>query len=145
MCSRKYRQSGYMDDDRQDRRPGQGRPGARGPRSQPDGPRGRGLGAPTQTVFRCARCGHKQALPEPLTSESVCRDCGGDLHTCTHCSSFDTSALNECIQVLSEAVASKAKRNECTLFTPRGAQEFGTTKTRDPDDPKSAFDALFDS
>jgi len=56
MSDRKYRHRGYQDDDR-DREPKLQKPRQSGPRTYDDGPRGRGLGAPTTVSFRCARCG----------------------------------------------------------------------------------------
>lgn len=149
MSDRKYGQRGYQDEDR-------GRPRekpAPGPR-QPDpakGPRGRGLGAPTATVFRCAACGKRVELGGELTAEATCPHCGADLHSCSHCASFDSSVRNECRQggaTLPDGsrevrIAKKTKRNECVLFAPRATQEFARDSTRPPDDPRAAFDALF--
>jgi hypothetical protein len=144
MSDRKYRQRGYQDDARGDRRG----PRRQGPRDKPEGPRGRGLGAPTRTVFRCASCGRTAELEE-VSFESICAGCGTALHTCTHCRHFDTSARFECRQPLTEHVASKTKANRCELFEPKAAQEFKEEQRPapgnpiDPDDPRAAFDALF--
>ena len=138
MCSRRYKQKGYMDDDSPERREPKGKPK---PRS--DRPRGRGLGAPTETVFRCARCGTKETLSGPIAPAQTCRSCGSDLHTCTNCKHFDTSAPNECREAVTEPIAKKSTRNECELFRPKGAKEFKADSGKQ-DDPKDAFDALFD-
>ena len=134
MSERKYRQRGYMDDEPRERR-------GRGPRPpRPPGPRGRGLGKPTATVCRCAVCGAEQDTV--ITVESECRQCGADLHTCTHCAHFDPGAPLECRQPIKERVAAKAKRNRCELFAPRTTAE----RAADSDTPASgqaAFDALF--
>jgi hypothetical protein len=148
MSDRKYRQSGYQDSPRE--RP---RPEPAGPR-QPDparGPKGRGLGAPTASVFRCAACGKRVELASDIELTSTCPHCRADLHTCTHCASFDSGIHNECRQggaTLPDGqsqvkIAKKTKRNECTLFSPRTTQEFAKEETRAPDDPRAAFDALF--
>ena len=103
-------------------------------------PRGRGLGAPTETVFRCAACGHKHSAS--VDAGTTCSECGTDLHTCTHCAHFDTSVPGECRQRAPAYVASKSKRNDCELFEPKAAQELA----KEPESPrsaKSAFDALF--
>ncbi|MGB5817324.1 MAG: hypothetical protein WBI27_19210 [Thermoanaerobaculia bacterium] len=138
MCSRRYKQKGYMDDDSPQRREPKGPPK---PRS--DRPRGRGLGAPTETVFRCARCGTKETLSGPIGLLQTCRSCGSDLHTCTNCKHFDTSAPNQCREAEAKPIAKKATRNECELFMAKGAKEFKADSGK-PDDPKDAFDALFD-
>ena len=109
------------------------------------GPRGRGLGKPTATVFRCAVCGEKQREDLAVSLDSSCWKCGADLHTCTHCRHFDTSARGECRQGAQPYVAAKAKRNACESFAAKATQEFaedhGGLDT--PSDAKAAFDALF--
>lgn len=138
MSGRKYRQNGYQDDGASERRGPRG-----GKRPQQDGPRGRGLGAPTKSVMKCARCGAKAA--EESTFDAVCASCGSDLYTCTNCRHFDTSAANECRKPVEVRIAAKAKRNECGLFESKLVQEFekdapaGGSKA----DAKAAFDDLF--
>ena len=151
--TRKYGQRGYMEGDRdrgEPRRGGEGREPPP-PRHSLDRPRGRGLGAPTEQVFRCALCGTAQPPPAPEALDATCSKCAGDLHTCTHCTSFDTAATWECRrwqerQALGVGpVAKKSKRNDCPLFTPRIALQQAQEKAEkaDPDDPRAAFDALF--
>jgi len=140
---RKYRQRGYQDEKRPQRG---GRKGGKQRRQQPQrqGPRGRGMGAPTKTVFRCARCGHEIFLTDDIAYDATCPKCETDLHTCTHCRHFDTSAAFECRQEIPVRISKKSKRNECDLFEPKLAQEFERDNERlDPDDARAAFDALF--
>lgn len=138
----KYRQRGYKDDERGEPR---GR-GPQGPREKKEGPRGRGLGAPSETVFRCARCGEKRPVFDEVPFDATCAKCGTDLHTCSNCISFDTSARWECrrFEEIPAKVVKKSTRNECPLFTPKTAQEFGKESDKgNPGDARSAFDALF--
>lgn len=138
MSDRKYRQRGYRDDDG-DERPK--RP--QGPRPKKEGPRGRGLGAPTANVTRCAACGGKVEAPGgEVAIDASCPHCSADLHTCTHCRYFDPSARFECRQPIEAPIPKKAKRNECSLFTAKVAQETDAEKAA-PGDPRAAFDALF--
>ena len=154
----KYRQRGYKDGDRDRSERGGGASlsrGAQAPRPKPEGPRGRGLGAPTETVFRCAACGEKRLVSielghaDALAADATCSRCGGDLHTCSNCVNFDTAVHWECRRhaELPARVAKKRTRNECALFLPKTAQEFGSDRDRDrpagPSDPRAAFDALF--
>ena len=155
MSDRKYGQRGYQDSERGERRKEGGdrdRPKPSGPRV-PDpakGPKGRGLGAPTATVFKCAACGGEQSSTE-VAAEAVCAKCSADLHTCTNCGQFDSAAPNQCrhggatmpdgraiVRILK-----KRTRNECTLFVPRLAAGFAKEPPRSRDDPRAAFDALF--
>lgn len=144
MSDRKYKQRGYQDDGGGDggRRGDRSRSTGPGPRRDPTlKPGGRGLGKPTATVFRCKVCGTENPS-ENLTPDASCTSCGADLHTCTHCTYFDTSAINQCRDPEAERVAAKAKGNECGNFKPRQAREF-KKETDSPRDAKSAFDALF--
>lgn len=154
--ARKYGQRGYMEGDR--REPsgrgggGTGSPPRREPpppRHNLDKPRGRGLGAPDQEVFRCAVCGTAQAAPAAEVLAATCEKCAADLHTCTNCTHFDTAAPWECRRWQERqaarlgAVARKSKRNDCALFAAKATLEFAKEKPAAPDDPRAAFDALF--
>ncbi len=130
-----------MDDGPRERRPGGRGPG--GPRERREGPRGRGLGAPTETLFKCARCGAPRELGRGIAADAACRKCGDDLHTCTNCLHFDTSARFECRKEIPERIPAKAKRNECEHFEPKTVTGFASEK-EGARDAKSAFDALFD-
>jgi len=141
---RKYRHRGYQDSGDRDR-PTRGAPP---PHEKKEGPRGRGLGSPTETVFRCNSCGEKRLLTEDLPFDATCTKCGTDLHTCNNCSNFDTSKHWECskAELIPARVVKKRLRNECPQFTPKATQEFA--READPAKPKpsdarSAFDALF--
>lgn len=137
MSERKYRHRGYQDHD-DDRSSRHGDPPRR---HAPNlGPRGRGLGRPTASTFRCAVCG--RAHEAPVEEGTCCSACGAALHTCTHCAHFDTSARHECRKPVVAPIAGKAKANDCSLFDPRVTRELATEATA-PADAKAAFDALF--
>lgn len=139
----KYRQSGYQDSGSRESRDSRG---PQAPREKKDGPRGRGLGAPTETVFRCARCGEQRAIADPIEAETACGKCHNDLHTCSNCIHFDTSVRWECrrFEEIPARVVKKSTRNDCTFFTPKEAQEVGRQHERETSkDARSAFDALF--
>lgn len=134
--ARKYRQRGYQDDEVE---PRPGRPG--GARGNRDGPRGRGLGSPSESVFKCARCGQRSVLDVEVGS--VCRGCGAALHSCKNCRHFDSAAVNECRAGVDKRIAGKAEANECGLFERRLVRGFADD-SEGRVDPKAAFDALFD-
>jgi len=142
MSDRKYSQRGYMDSGaaRAPRDASRQRGGA--PRRE--GPRGRGLGAPTKEVFRCRDCGER-AAPSDVSFETSCSRCGAALHSCVNCSQFDTSASFECLQPIPKRIASKIKKNECELYRPKVTMERESdTSGPAPTAGKAAFDALFD-
>jgi hypothetical protein len=143
MSDRKYRHRGYQDDYReQDRKRSPQQPGPRPDRLEGQ-PRGRGLGAPTSTVFRCRVCGEKQQSIGATAFEATCSHCGNDLHTCSNCVNFDTSRPNECRKPVLVRIANKSKRNTCELFAPNTIQEFASDRVAASSDPRAAFDALF--
>jgi hypothetical protein len=142
---RKYRHRGYQDSgDRTE-----SSRGPQAPREKKEGPRGRGLGSPSDTVFRCARCGEKRPVLDEIPADAACAKCGTDLHTCSNCIHFDTSARWECSrhEEVPARIVKKSTRNECPLFTPKTTQEFARESGKDspgsPGDARSAFDALF--
>ncbi|HLX10708.1 MAG TPA: hypothetical protein VKY89_22860 [Thermoanaerobaculia bacterium] len=150
----KYRQRGYQDSG--ERRSSTGPRGPQAPRPKPEGPRGRGLGAPTENVFRCAACGAKRLVsaeaghPDFLALDATCARCGADLHTCSNCVHFDTGSRWECRRhaELPARIAKKGAGNQCELFAPRLAQEFGADREHPagpsgPSAARAAFDALF--
>ena len=122
------------------------RPSGPQPPHSRDAPRGRGLGAPTEDAFRCARCGE----PAPIGAlglESRCARCGSDLHTCSNCVAFDSGARFECRKEIPARVSPKDKANRCELFEPRTRREFAQEKAKAAPGAagRSAFDALFKS
>lgn len=136
-----------MQSDERERRSESKPTGPRPPRDPRDAPRGRGLGGPTASVFRCARCGAARQVAVAAAADAKCESCGADLHTCTNCQSFDSAAPNQCRVPGIPRVARKDQRNECASFEPRLRQEStAETEPRKPEgssDARAAFDALF--
>jgi hypothetical protein len=139
MSDQKYRQRGYKDGEKKEERRGD-RPSIL--REAPTGPRGRGLGKPTATVFRCAACGFKQSLEAATQLDATCVKCKADLHTCSHCLFFDSGLPRECRKPIEVRIKVKTKRNECVLFAARTTQE-QEVEVAGVRDARSAFDALF--
>ena len=100
------------------------------------------MGRPTETAFKCARCGSKAAVADLANPTATCSDCGDALHSCVNCAHFDTSAHNECRLEDATRIAAKSRVNECGLFKPKTTQEFAADASS-PDDARAAFDALF--
>ena len=140
MSDRKYRHQGYQDNDRNDRPRTPRRPSG-GPKKYDGAPGGRGLGAPTVTVFKCAVCGHEKQDPS-IGIGSTCSSCGKDLRTCTNCSFFNTGHRFECTKTLMKRVEDKTKNNDCNHFSPKIVHEIRGAKDK-PKDARAAFDALF--
>jgi phage FluMu protein Com len=141
MGDRKYRQRGYMEDDRdRERGPKAPAPRDREPRGRPP-VEPRKINMPGyQEVVRCARCG--QIVGAAIGFDTKCPRCGSDLHTCAQCVHFDTSARFECQQPVPARVAPKDQKNGCTFFEPRVTVERVTT-TPAVSNARKAFDDLF--
>ena len=138
--SRKYRQPGYQDKERESRPRPRKTSKARGaPEFRPKPMPG------FQEMVRCTMCG---ATTSPdIRLKTQCPKCAGDLHTCRQCVFFDTSAYLECTQKIPERIPRKGVGNQCDLFVPKKTIERKTTSlppaTSGPKTPREAFDALF--
>lgn len=143
MPDRKYRHSGYQDGGSFEKREGPRERPPQRPGEPPQGPRGRGLGAPTATVFRCRACGAKVQLAGELVLGSSCRTCGAELRCCANCLFFDTASPKECRKPVAERMINKVRGNSCPEFSPRTVQEFAAETPARSNDPRAAFDALF--
>ena len=150
--TRKYRQSGYQDDDRNDRDTPTLRPTEekreRGPR------RGYGPREPQKVnmprfrdVLKCARCGTGIAVP--VLFDAQCPKCSSALHSCAQCTWFDTGSRFECGQPVPQRILPKDGRNTCTYFEATVTVERKTQErqesspTTTPRNARQAFDDLF--
>ncbi len=129
---RKYRQRGYQDSDREEKRPARERPETYGPRT-PALPGKR-------SVLRCAGCA--AVLPTEIDTRGQCPQCGFELHSCKQCAHFDTSSRFECTQPIAARILKKDARNQCTFYAPRLTVERETSSSR-PVDARKAFEGLF--
>jgi len=145
MSDRKYKQRGYQDSGREEKRPDR-----RPPRENLGGPRM--LNMPGRsTVLRCSSCG--SVLPLDIDTSGQCPRCSFELHSCKQCMYFDTSSRFECAKPIPVRIARKDARNDCTFYEPRATVERETgsagvtgratvAPTR-PSDARAAFDSLF--
>ena len=143
MSDRKYRQRGYMDNDREPQRSK--------PQSKPQGPQAprdrEGPRSPRMMAFgeaiKCSSCGAK--APSQINGESTCPNCKTDLHACRQCAYFDPSARFECSKTIPARIVNKNARNTCELFAPRTIVERQTSSggAGAPTDARQAFANLF--
>jgi hypothetical protein len=137
MGDQKYRQRGYMENDR-------GREERSRPRPQQKPPEREGPRSPKMMAFgekvKCAACG---ATVQANTGfESTCPKCNADLHTCRGCVYFDPAARFECRKPITARIVNKGGRNTCELFAARTVVERETSSGK-PTDAKQAFANLF--
>jgi hypothetical protein len=146
MSDRKYRQRGYQDEPREPRRDRPAEKKEYAPRGQPPvTPKTFNMPG-FREVVRCSRCGNELTKAAVWSPEAVCPRCGADLHACSQCVNFDTSAAFECQQTIPARISPKDARNTCTLFEPRSTVERETTSSQSSTGTTSArkaFDDLF--
>ncbi|MBI2568993.1 MAG: hypothetical protein HYV63_18400 [Candidatus Schekmanbacteria bacterium] len=159
MTYRKYKQHGYMDhknnhdrDEKAHRKRSSDLDLVGLGLDREDAPKGRSASTPENELFRCSVCSETLADYDLIGSETTCPKCSEDLHTCTNCRYFDTSARFECRLPRDNRVTPKNKRNDCEQFAPRTVLDIGGGRcssilTGGPvsgaDDPKLAFERLF--
>ena len=134
--SRKYRQAGYQDTDRE--------------RKPKPPPRQRGTGGRIETKFhlvtRCNNCAAEIQVTDHIRVTEQCKNCGTDLHTCRNCLNFDPSARNECTKPVEVRIANKSANNVCPLFEPKvliEKQGSGAAPPKVVDSHRQAFLDLF--
>jgi len=137
---RKYKQHGYMDEYKEEsRKDRQQRP------TRNTGIKRYGMrdGGTARSGIRCARCGKAITTAGEVAVDSTCEGCTADLHTCTNCSFFITSARWECSKPILARVSPKDSRNNCLMFSPSVFVERTFEANATPQDARRAFDALF--
>ena len=119
---RKYKQRGYQDVDKPQKKEKRSPEGQGHPRQEQIGPRTpRMVG--TITRARCANCG--AVLVQGFDPAGKCPRCGLELHCCKQCVYFDTAEQFECVQPILERIARKDEKNDCTFY------QFRTTVEKD--------------
>lgn len=135
---RKYRQRGYQESYRDEKREKKQAPpkpaGGLGPKTP--------LLPGTRRVSRCAECG--TVLPLQLDPFGQCPKCQAELHSCRQCTHFDPASRFECTQPIPERIPDKSARNACSHYEIRTSveREASSSATR-PADARRAFDNLF--
>jgi len=137
--SRKYRQQGYQDHDREQIRSQRNR--ASTFRDGPRSPRMPGL----KKALKCALCGTRLPLSfDEIALDSQCSNCGADLHSCKHCVHFDPGSRFECNQDIPKRIHPKDVRADCDLFEIRTTVEKDVSSRQgSPADARAAFEDLF--
>ena len=138
MSDRKYRQSGYMENDREPKERGQQSRPQQKPRER-EGPRSPKMMAFGEKV-KCAAC--SATVATNISVESTCPKCNADLHTCRQCTYFDPGSRFECRKPITARILNKGGKNSCELFAPRTVVERETSSGK-PTDAKQAFANLF--
>lgn len=141
----KYRQHGYQDRDEKPRKEGGERPASAPPRPARNdyslGPKPLNMPG-ARNVSRCAQCG---VVLQTMPPTGLCPKCNFELHSCKQCMYFDPGSRFECMQPVTERIAKKDARNNCTFYEIRVTREkeTSTPATLRPSDARQAFENLF--
>lgn len=148
--SRKYRQPGYQDSDREEpsreHRPAPARELTREERIQRRSLR-HATAREANEVIRCHHCGRNVQNFGTIERSTVCPHCSTPLHCCRTCRHFDSSARWQCRAAIAQAVSDKSRANDCAHYAPRIVLD--TTGRRSgpgsapSGDPKDQFENLF--
>ena len=93
-------------------------------------------------TVRCTDCG--ALLPSLTDGVGQCPKCRAELHACQQCTHFAPGQRFECTQPITERIADKRARNDCTFFSLRATVERETSAASGrPDDPRRALNDLF--
>ncbi len=140
MSEQKYRQHGYRDSDRSEKR--ERTSGDRPVKQETFGPKAVQMTG-SHAISRCGQCGTVlTSIAEPV---GKCSKCGFDLHSCKQCTHFDTSARFECTQSIPARIPRKDVENQCTFYSisVRVEKQTSTPASARPQDARQAFENLF--
>jgi predicted RNA-binding Zn-ribbon protein involved in translation (DUF1610 family) len=143
LSEQKYRQHGYGDRDRSERKREHSHDAADKPiKKETFGPRALQMPG-TRNISRCTQCG--TVLTGAVETIVQCPKCGFDLHSCKQCSFFDPSSRFECTQPIAERVPKKDQRNQCTFYSiiVRVEKETSSPAPVRANDARQAFENLF--
>lgn len=148
--SRKYRQQGYQDSDREESRRRDKAPPrkelTKEERIQRRSMR-HAIDRDANEVLRCPNCGRSVHDVGAVTSETTCPHCNVPLHCCRTCAHFDSQARWQCRAEIEAAVGDKNKANQCAQYRPLLVLDVTGRRTNSgsakSSDPRAQFDSLF--
>lgn len=91
----------------------------------------------------CWKCGKPIDTTETIYRDSLCPECGADLHCCRNCRYYAPGAHYDCHETVQEPVADKEEANFCDSFSP--ASDFSVDNGGNDEAKKArdAFNSLF--
>ncbi len=90
--------------------------------------------------MKCARCSAPLPAP-PYFRNDECPKCGGDLHSCIQCLSYEPGRDNDCAEVQAERVVDKERSNFCDWF--KATSGDGSAAGQDKQSTIDALNSLF--
>lgn len=87
----------------------------------------------------CWKCGKSIDATETIYRDSLCPECGADLHCCRNCKYYAPGSPYDCRETVQELVADKEEANFCESFSPKAGS---AAENKDNDEAKKARDAF---
>jgi hypothetical protein len=149
--SRKYRQPGYQDTERDDERRGRNPPPPPNNLTPEERIQRRSLrhaiDRQANEVVRCHDCGRSVQGLDAISPETTCPHCQAPLHCCRACRHFDSGARWQCRAPITAPVNAKSAANECSHYAPRLVLDTTGRRSNTPQSggggPRERFDSLF--
>ena len=148
--TRKYRQQGYMDSDRNDeRRQQQPSPGHDLTPEERIHRRSlrHAIDREAKEIIRCHVCGRSAlSFDAVIENGTGCPHCNAPLHCCRGCCHFDSGARWQCRAKITKSIADKSKANECALYAARLVLDSTGRRSNTPrgaGGPREQFENLF--
>jgi hypothetical protein len=147
--SRKYRQQGYQDSDRDKERRRDKAPPRQSNLTKEERIQRRSLrhaiDRDANAVVRCHNCGRNAQDFGTITPTTGCPHCNAPLHCCRTCENFDSGARWQCRAEITAAVSDKIKANDCSEYRPRLVLDVTGRRSNasKAGDARSQFDSLF--
>jgi hypothetical protein len=94
----------------------------------------------------CWHCKNEVEVPDKITRQTLCPECGNPLKCCFHCRFYDKDVFHQCTESQAEWVRYKEKANFCEYFQPRFVylMKLDQKSMDTPEARKEAWDDLFD-
>jgi len=132
--SRKYRQHGYQDYEKEESKTPKRNEGP-SPKMQQQ--------RVSVRVFKCSLCGNEIKDTTTISLDSTCPKCRSDLHSCVNCGFFDPSSQFQCMKDVPRNMSPKDKRNDCELYSAKNSIEKRFINVESHHDARQAFENLF--
>ncbi|MEW6109990.1 MAG: hypothetical protein AB1632_12605 [Nitrospirota bacterium] len=90
----------------------------------------------------CALCRKEIEIDKYFSRDTVCTECGGDLHICFNCKFYSESSHNKCMEPKAEFQRVRDRANFCDYFFFKEVAD-SSSPEREKDEARRRLDELF--
>jgi hypothetical protein len=91
----------------------------------------------------CWKCGKPIDTTETIYRNTLCPECGADIHCCRNCKYYSPGAHYDCLETVQELVVDKEKANFCDSFSARSDFSAEGKNSGEAKKARDAFNSLF--